>query len=182
VNEIPDATYTGPGTEPQVISIPYALTGQYTITLIGTATGNYTLTIDQTTEAETMTQVFNGTISLGEQRYYTAILSEPESMTTISWECFFEDSRRGTMLKISTDDKYFQFVGPGKNFGIKHDFKMVVWRNVILLCFQDSEMRIVATANSKIGFCSATAWDKQTGKKYLLIDIPNWHSYGRFTE
>ena len=43
VNEIPGATYSGPGTEPQVIIIPDGLEGDYTIQLVGTTSGEYTM-------------------------------------------------------------------------------------------------------------------------------------------
>ena len=45
-NEIPGATYSGPGTEPQVISIPSPLQGVYIIDRIGTGTGPYTIIIE----------------------------------------------------------------------------------------------------------------------------------------
>jgi archaellum component FlaG (FlaF/FlaG flagellin family) len=48
VNEIPNATYSGPGSEPQIISIPDPLTGNYTIGAFGTGTGEYTITIQST--------------------------------------------------------------------------------------------------------------------------------------
>ena len=45
INEIPSATYSGPGSEPQIISIPNPLTGNYTIDAFGTGTGAFTITI-----------------------------------------------------------------------------------------------------------------------------------------
>jgi hypothetical protein len=174
VNEIPDAFYSGPGTEPQVIMIPDPTDGTYSITLVGTATGDYALTIEYITCEQTATQTFTGTISQQEQRYYSAQLSETGEMTAISWEHVFEDPRRGTMLKISTDDKYFQFVAPGKDFGVKHDPKMFVKYGIIVICYGDAEMRLTATAvdNDFLHFCTASAYDKQTRKTYVLIDKP----------
>lgn len=174
VNEVPDAFYSGPGTEPQVVMIPDPINGTYSIVLVGTATGSYTLTIEYITSEQTVTQSLSGTISEQEKKYYSTTLSETGEMQTVSWEYVFQDSRRGTMLKISTDDKYFQFIAPGKDFGIKHDTKMRVLRNIIIIRYEDEQMRLIATANCKIDFCSAIAWDKQTGKMYLLIDKPNW--------
>jgi hypothetical protein len=44
VAEIPGARYTGHGTEPQTVAIPYPA-GDYDVGLIGTGTGSYTLTL-----------------------------------------------------------------------------------------------------------------------------------------
>jgi parallel beta-helix repeat protein len=91
--------------------------------------------------------------------------------TPISWEFVFQDPRRGTTLKISTDDKYFQFIAPNKDFGVKHDPNMIVSPHLIIIRYGDPELRLDATAvHDKIDFCLAIAWDKTTGKKYLLID------------
>lgn len=107
--------------------------------------------------------------------YYVAALLPP---LTISWEHVFEDPRRGTILKISTDDKYFQFIAPDKDFGVKHDSNMKVLNHVIIIRYEDNEMRLIATAvNNKIDFCAATAWDRQTGKRYVLSDRSNWHCW-----
>jgi Tol biopolymer transport system component len=44
VNEIAGATYTGPGKEPQIITLPSSLAGTFFVQLCGTGTGGYTLT------------------------------------------------------------------------------------------------------------------------------------------
>lgn len=68
VNEIEGATYSGPGTEPQVITIPSPLPGVYIIDRFGTGTGTYIITIESVgpdgnvVDSETWT----GTTSLGE--------------------------------------------------------------------------------------------------------------------
>lgn len=49
INEIPDAVYTGPGSEPQVIAIPDPLDGDYAVLLIGRAAGIYSLTAELVT-------------------------------------------------------------------------------------------------------------------------------------
>jgi hypothetical protein len=49
INEIPDAVYTGPGSEPQVIAIPDPLDGDYAVLLIGRAAGTYSLTAELVT-------------------------------------------------------------------------------------------------------------------------------------
>ncbi len=46
VNEISGATYSGSGTEPQVIAIPSPLQGVYIIDSFGTGTGTYTITVE----------------------------------------------------------------------------------------------------------------------------------------
>jgi hypothetical protein len=92
----------------------------------------------------------------------------------ISWEYVFKDAKRSTVLKISIDDKFFQFIAPDKDFGVRYDAKMLHLRKAIVICFEDKEMRLIATAvDDKIDFCSAIAYDKQTRKTYLLIDKPN---------
>jgi parallel beta-helix repeat protein len=95
---------------------------------------------------------------------------------TISWELVFQDLKRGTTLKISTDDKYFQFVALAKDFGVKQDLKMKVFNHVIIICYSDSQLLLVAAADSNIGFCSAVAWDKQTCKTYWLIKGRQTHT------
>lgn len=170
VNQIPDAFYSGPSTEPQVIMIPDPIDGTYNIILVGTATGSYALTIEYITAEQTLTQTFNGAISQQEKQYYSAIISETGEMQTISWEHVFKDPKRGTMLKISTDDKYFQFIAPDKDFGIKHDPKMIVYKNIIGICYRDTEMSIVAAAIvSPTKTCVATVLDKSTRRTHLLV-------------
>jgi uncharacterized membrane protein len=88
----------------------------------------------------------------------------------ISWEYVFKDPKRGTMLKISTDDKYFQFTAPNKDFGIKYDPKMTICRNIVTICYNDKEMCIAAiAATGKIKACAAIVLDKSTRRAYLLI-------------
>jgi hypothetical protein len=176
VNTIPYAKLSDLGTEPENITIPWPLKGIYHIQLIGTADGPYTLNVTLFTDSSTYTtQTFTGTISQQEKRYYSAQISETGEMTAISWEHVFQDSKRGTMLKISTDDKDFQFVASDKDFGVKHDPNMKVFNHVITIRYEDNEIRLVAIAvDDSIDFCSALAWDRQTRKIYLLIDEPNW--------
>jgi hypothetical protein len=170
INEITGAFYSGPSTEPQVILIPDPVNDMYSITLVGTATGSYTLTTEYVTATQNSRQAFNGIISPQGTKYYSTLLSGNGQMTAISWEYVFKDTKRGTMLKISTDDKYFQFIAPDKDFGIKHDPHMTLLCGVIVIGYGDAEMRLVATAiGGKISVCAAIAWDKQTNKMYLLV-------------
>jgi len=46
VNEIPGATYTGPGSEPQIIEIPNSINGTYRIDAIGMEYGTFSLTLE----------------------------------------------------------------------------------------------------------------------------------------
>lgn len=86
----------------------------------------------------------------------------------ISWEYVFKDAKRSTVLKISTDDKHFQFIAPDKDFGVTYDPKMKVLKNTVIIFHSDSEMLMQATVIGK-NFCSAFVLDKQTGKIYWLI-------------
>ncbi|MCJ7767040.1 zinc-ribbon domain-containing protein, partial [Candidatus Bathyarchaeota archaeon] len=67
VNEIDGSTYTGPGTEPQVISIPSLFPDTYTVNAYGTGTGSYTITVDSIAENDstTSTTTWTGTTSPG---------------------------------------------------------------------------------------------------------------------
>jgi len=71
VNEIPGAVYTGPGTEPQVISIPCPVDGNYTVLLIGRATGSYSLTTELITLQETTFVALDIPISANAFHEYT---------------------------------------------------------------------------------------------------------------
>ena len=75
------------------------------------------------------------------------------------------------MLKISTEDQYFQFAAPDKTFSVKYDPDMFVYRHVIIICYKDDEIKLLTIAiDARIDFCFAYAKDMQTGEKYLLID------------
>lgn len=95
---------------------------------------------------------------------------ETGKMTAVAWEYIFKDAKHGTTLKISTDDKYFQFIASSKDFGIKYDPKMIVYRNTIIICYSDKKMSIAAIATTgKTKICVAIVLDKQTRRLYLLI-------------
>jgi len=118
----------------------------------------------------TYTIAFNSTDNAGNVEPTNTI-----QVTLFSWTCIFTDSYgRGTTLKINTAYKLFQFVAPDKDFGVKRDAKMTQLKRVIIIGYEDKQMRLVATAvDDKIDFCSAICWDKQTRKTYLLIDKPD---------
>jgi len=142
--------------------------GLYRVELVGKETGDFHLhVLSMSNDSLTLDKWLNGTVISNAIR--TCSVSVGVEPLAIMWEYVFKDAKRGTILKISTDDKYFQFMAPNKDFGIKHDPKMTVLKNVIVICYNDSTMRLIATAiHDRIDFCSAVAWDKQTGKMYLL--------------
>lgn len=172
VNEIPGATFSIDSE--QVISISNPFFGPYEIQLIGTADGSYTLNLTLSTDSSTTSaQTFSGTITNGSIQTFTAELTA-SSFSLYSWDYVLKDTKRDTILRINTKDKYFQFIAPDKDFGVKYDAKMVQLKHVIIICYEDSGMRLIATAvDDRIDFCSAIAWDKTSNKKYLLIDKPN---------
>ena len=57
INEIEGATYSGPGTEPQTITIPSPLLGTYKIDVVGTDYGVYAITILSLTEDSLVTGI-----------------------------------------------------------------------------------------------------------------------------
>ncbi|MEM3616896.1 MAG: LamG-like jellyroll fold domain-containing protein [Candidatus Bathyarchaeia archaeon] len=173
LHDIPYAKVNLLDTEPESVVIPWPLNGTYVIQLIGIADGSYTLNLTLSTDSSTfMTQTFSGTITNGSIQTFTADIATL-NFKLYSWDYVFKDAKRDTILRINTRDKYFQFIAPNKDFGVKYDFRMIVLKHVII-CFEDEEMRLIATAvDDKIDFCSAIAFDKQTRKTYILIDKPN---------
>jgi hypothetical protein len=175
---IPEASYYDDGDGMITIGLPLK-TVNFTVVMDARyaeyPSENYTLRIIRVAGLETSSeQAMNCTIKQEERQEY-GIISVGEELQTVSWEYVFRDLKRGTVLRISTDDKYFQFIAPGKDFGVKYDPRMFVKRNIIIICYGDSEMRLTATAIcSNFDFCTATAYDKQTRKTYLLIDKSDW--------
>jgi hypothetical protein len=98
------------------------------------------------------------------------------SITLFSWNCVFEDSYgRGTVLKINTAYKFFQFIAPGKDYGIRKTSCMQICGSVIIINHCDSQLKLMTIAvNAKLDLCMAIAWDKQTGKTYYLVHKPIW--------
>jgi len=174
INNIPYAKMSELDADSENIVIPWPLDGTYLIQLIGTADGSYMLNLTLwTNSSTTLTQTVSGTITNGSIQTFTAKLAA-SSFSLYSWNYVFEDVKRGTILRINTKDKYFQFIAPDRDFGVKYDPKMAVLKRVIIICYEDKEMRLIATVvDDKIDFCSAIAYDKQTRKTYILIDKPN---------
>jgi hypothetical protein len=75
VNGIPDAVYSGPGTEPQLVMIPDIINGTYSVLLVGTASGNYTLILEYITNTQTATQTVNGTIGFGQTQKFKMVVA-----------------------------------------------------------------------------------------------------------
>lgn len=97
----------------------------------------------------------------------------------ILWEYIFTDPCRETELRISTDDEYFQFVAPDKEFPITQADKMKFCGNSFYIYHRDENIRLVAVGNTKFDFCVALAEDLHTGQYYFLHDRIDWCSWRR---
>jgi hypothetical protein len=84
VNEIQDAVYSGPGTEPQNITIPNPSSGNYSYNLFGTGSGNYTVTVQSVAYGGSSidTKVVTGTISPGASISKSFALDQNGTMST----------------------------------------------------------------------------------------------------
>jgi hypothetical protein len=157
---------------PQIINLAIVVDAKYAEEPVE----SYNLTVTLSTDIGDYVQAYSGNITVGKSQEFTTNVSAG-SLTLISWEYIFKDTRRGTMLKISIDDKYFQFTAPDKDFGVKHDPKMKVFNHFIIICYEDKELRLIANAvDDRIDFCVAVAWNKLTDQRYLLIDKPGFRS------
>jgi len=94
------------------------------------------------------------------------------SVTLFSWNYIYQDTYgRGTTLKINTAHKFFQFITPDKDYGIRKATYMRLCGRAIIIQHCDNELRLITiSVDTKIDFCYAMAWDTQTRKCYLLID------------
>jgi squalene-hopene/tetraprenyl-beta-curcumene cyclase len=94
------------------------------------------------------------------------------NVTSFSWNYIFEDTYgRGTILKINIANKFFQFITPDKDYGIRKATYMRQCGRAIIIHHYDDELRLITTVvDTKLDFCVAIAWDQQTGKRYFLID------------
>jgi len=113
-------------------------------------------------------------------------------VTLFSWHYVFTDScGRGTTLKINTEYKFFQFITPDKDYGIRKATYMrvrVYHRKIgirykrchkrsimsyqkILIRHKDSELGLHTLAiDTNRDFCVAIGWDVPTRARYFLID------------
>jgi parallel beta-helix repeat protein len=110
---------------------------------------------------------FNSADNLGNTESAKSI-----QVTLFSWNYIFTDSYgRGTTLKINLAHKFFQFITPDKDYGIRKATYMRQCGRAIIIHHYDDELRLITTAvDTKLDFCVAIAWDTQTGKRYFLID------------
>jgi hypothetical protein len=157
--------------ESELVDIYFILnaTGDYSLGIAGE--GNYNVTTVSAIDGETFSQTFSGEIAEGETHHYSISVDPTGQLRVISWEYIFEDTKRGTILKISADDRYFQFIAPDKAFGIKYDADMIILKRALITCYKDSEMRLITIGvDAEIDFCYAMAWDLHNRKCYLLID------------
>jgi squalene-hopene/tetraprenyl-beta-curcumene cyclase len=122
-----------------------------------------------------LTSLADGTYTI---EYYSidnvqnAEATQAINVTLFSWNYIFEDTYgRGTILKINLAHKFFQFITPDKDYGIKEATYMRQCGRAIIIHHYDDELRLITTVvDTKLDFCVAIAWDTQTGKRYFLID------------
>ena len=93
-------------------------------------------------------------------------------VTLFSWNYIYQDTYgRGTTLKINLAHRFFQFIRPDKDYGIRNATCMKQCGRAIIISHCDKELRLITVSvDTKIDFCYAMAWDLQTRKCYLLID------------
>jgi hypothetical protein len=94
------------------------------------------------------------------------------SVTLFHWNYVYQDTYgRGTTLKINLAHKFFQFIAPSKDYGIRKATCMQQCGRAIIINHCDKQLRLItASVDTKIDFCYAMAWDLQTRKCHLLID------------
>lgn len=172
VCEIPNSIYIGYANYSKSVFILDAPMSRYDIAVYADTDGIYDFIVEWNNGTCNSAIGYHQEIVADQVQRFTADTSSGEILVH-SWESQFEDSRRQTILRISTDDGYFQFIAPDKDFGIKHDPRMVTVFSVIIINYKDSSMQLIAIGSDGIlSFCTATARDKQTGKQYLLIQKP----------
>jgi hypothetical protein len=141
--QIPGATYTGRGTEPQIITVPLTEGLNYTIEVAGTTGGSYELVVDLTTyDSVIQERPFNGTTSSGITVGYSAdvvnigglwLLVQPVTHYLITFDqiCVGSDFT-GTVITIDGTN----YTAGGLpvsflwDFGSSHDFAFEPFLNV----------------------------------------------------
>jgi hypothetical protein len=95
-----------------------------------------------------------------------------ERYLDVEYEHVFNDDVRGTLLRISTDDGYFQFSTPDNDYEIKQAGNLIVLPNSLSLIHRDSEINLAVLAfpDESVDFCLAYARDVQSGQRYVLRD------------
>jgi hypothetical protein len=105
-------------------------------------------------------------ILMDSDRTVTAIYEEQFVGT---WENSFE-SASGFALRISTNDKYFQFITPEKTYSITKADSMIVIGRTMMIFHSDDKLTLISFSNSNIDYCLTYAQDMQTGQRYVLLD------------
>jgi len=110
---------------------------------------------------------FNSTDNVGNVEVTNSV-----QVALFSWDYVFTDSYgRGTTLKINTVHKFFQFITPDNDYGIRRAVYMRLCGRAIIIRYYGYELHLITVAvDTKLDFCAAIAWDVETGKRYFLID------------
>ncbi|MFW9996060.1 MAG: OmpL47-type beta-barrel domain-containing protein, partial [Candidatus Odinarchaeota archaeon] len=121
--------------------------------LLSLADGNYTVeyySIDNAGNAEEIQQA---------------------SVTLFSWDYVFEQvCTENIILKIDTDNRFFQFISPDKDYGIREATCMKILKHVIIIKHEDSELKLLSIAiDTRKNFCLVFATDLITGERYRLV-------------
>jgi hypothetical protein len=93
-------------------------------------------------------------------------------LPSVEWESSFKDSSSGNSLKISTDDKLFEFSTPEKTYPIKQADVLTVRGSLFIIWHRDSDLIVVGAGilDPRIDFCLVYIRDVQSGKTYLVRD------------
>ena len=122
-----------------------------------------------------LTSLADGTYTI---EYYSidnvqnAEATQAINVTLFSWNYIFEDTYgRETILKINLAHKFFQFITPDNDYGVRNATYMRQCGRAIIIQHWDKELRLITVVvDTKLDFCYAMAWDLQTRKCYVLID------------
>jgi len=82
VNEIPEATYSGPGSEPQIVDIPNPLNGNYRILLTAIDTGDYNVAVFLSSPEGIVSQTYSGDVKQGDILQSTITISDNNITST----------------------------------------------------------------------------------------------------
>jgi ABC-type transport system substrate-binding protein len=120
VIEIPWAYYSGVGTKPQVVYIPWP-EGEYTIQVTGTETGSFTLSVTQITE-----QTFTGVVTTNTTYVYTSTVS-PWGAETATPKPTTELNNMKSYINAIPDEAFV--TNPDQLRGaLNHKIDEVIWK------------------------------------------------------